>query len=128
MPVFFVCAGLLGLLAVSLTLSVSRLRRKKKINLGDGGDPEMRAAIRAHANFMEFVPLCLLLIYMVSDFHGFQTVAILSIALLLARVLHAGGMLGFIPMGRFLGAVTTTILLLVASIMMVVAGFDLKQY
>jgi len=128
MPVFFVCAGLLGLLAVSLTLSVSRLRRKKKINLGDGGDAEMRAAIRAHANFMEFVPLCLLLIYMVSDFHGFQTVAILSVALLLARVLHAGGMLGFIPMGRFLGAVTTTILLLVASIMMVVAGFDLKQY
>jgi uncharacterized membrane protein YecN with MAPEG domain len=128
MPVFFVCAGLLGLLAVSLTLSVARLRGKKKINLGDGGDPEMLAAIRAHANFMEFVPLCLVLIYMVSDFRGFWTVAVLSVALLLARVLHAGGMLGFIPMGRFLGASITTIVLLVASIMMVVAGIDLKQY
>ena len=128
MPVFFVCAGLLGLLAVSLTLSVARLRGKKKIFLGDGGDPEMLTAIRAHANFMEFVPLCLLLIYMVSDFHGFWAVAILSLALLLARVLHAGGMLGFIPMGRFLGASVTTILLLAASIMMVIAGIDLKQY
>ena len=128
MPVFFVCAGLLGLLAVSLTLAVARLRGKKKINLGDGGDPEMLAAIRAHANFVEFVPLCLLLIYMASDFHGFWTVAILSIVLLLARVLHAGGMLGFIPSGRFLGAVLTTAVLIAASVMMVVAGLDLKQY
>lgn len=128
MPVFFVCAGLLGLLAVSLTLGVARLRGKKKISLGDGGDPEMLAAIRAHANFMEFVPLCLLLIYMVSDFHGFWTVSILSVALLLARVLHAAGLLGFIPMGRTVGATVTLIILLVASIMMVVAGIDLKQY
>ena len=128
MPVFFVCAGLLGLLAVSLTLAVARLRGKKKINLGDGGDPEMLAAIRAHANFVEFVPLCLLLIYMASDFHGFWTVAILSIVLLLARVLHAGGMLGFIPSGRFLGAILTTAILIAASVMMIVAGFDLKQY
>jgi len=128
MSVFFVCAGLLGLLAVSLTLAVARLRGKKKISLGDGGDPEMLAAIRAHANFVEFVPLCLLLIYMASDFHGFWTVAILSIVLLLARVLHAGGMLGFIPSGRFLGAILTTAILIAASVMMIVAGFDLKQY
>jgi uncharacterized protein len=128
MPVFFVCAGLLGLLAVSLTLGVAHLRGKKKIFLGDGGDKEMLAAIRAHANFMEFVPLSLLLIYMVSDFHGFWTVAVLSVVLLLARALHAGGMLGFIPAGRFLGATGTTLVLLAASIMMVVAGIDLKQY
>jgi uncharacterized membrane protein YecN with MAPEG domain len=128
MPVFFVCAGLLGLLAVSLTLGVAHVRGKKKIFLGDGGDKEMLAAIRAHANFMEFVPLSLLLIYMVSDFHGFWTVAVLSVVLLLARALHAGGMLGFIPAGRFLGATGTTLVLLAASIMMVVAGIDLKQY
>jgi uncharacterized protein len=128
MPVFFVCAGLLGLLAVSLTLAVARLRGQKKIFLGDGGDKEMLSAIRAHANFMEFVPLCLLLIYMASDFHGFWTVAVLSLALLVARVLHAGGILGFIPLGRTIGATVTTIVLLVTSVLMVVAGFDLKQY
>ena len=128
MPVFFVCAGLLGLLAVSLTLYVGRLRTTKKIFLGDGGDREMLTAIRAHANFMEFVPLCLLMIYMVSDFHGFWTVAALSTALLLARALHAGGLLGFIPLGRTVGAVVTLIVLLAASIMMVFAGIELKQY
>ena len=75
MPVFFVCAGLLGLLAAILTLNIGRLRGKKKINLGDGGDPEMQAAVRAHANLIEFVPLCLLLIYVASDFYGFPAIS-----------------------------------------------------
>jgi uncharacterized membrane protein YecN with MAPEG domain len=128
MPVFFVCAGLLGLLAVPLTVSVGRLRTKKKIFLGDGGDPEMLAAIRAHGNFMEFVPLCLVLIYVVSDFYGFWTVAVLSAALLLARALHAGGILGFIPLGRMLGATATTLILAITSVMLIVSGIDLKQF
>jgi uncharacterized membrane protein YecN with MAPEG domain len=128
MPVFFVCAGLLGLLAVSLTVSVGRLRMQKKIYLGDGGDPEMLAAIRAHGNFMEFVPLCLLLIYVVSDFYTFWYVAVLSLVLLLSRVLHAGGLLGFIPLGRTLGASGTTLILAITSAMLIISGINLKQY
>jgi hypothetical protein len=128
MPVFFVCAGLLGLLAVALTVSVGRMRMAKKIYLGDGGDKDLLAAIRAHGNFMEYVPLTLVLIYMVSDFYGFWMVAILSLALLLARVLHAGGILGFIPLGRMLGATATTIILAVVSVLLVISGINLKQY
>jgi uncharacterized protein len=128
MPVFFVCAGLLGLLAVSLTVSVGRLRMQKKIYLGDGGDPAMLAAIRAHGNFMEYVPLCLLLIYIVSDFYSFWYVAVLSLVLLLSRVLHAGGLLGFIPLGRTLGAAGTTLILAVTSAMLIMSGINLKQY
>jgi uncharacterized protein len=128
MPVFFVCAGLLGLLAAVLTMNVGIMRGRKKINLGDGGDPEMIAAIRAHANLIEFAPLCLLLIYVASDFYGFWTTAALSALFLLARVLHAGGMLGVIPQGRFLGATGTTLVLSVTSIMLVITGFNLRQY
>ena len=128
MPVFFVCAGLLELLAVSLTVGVGRLRMQKKIYLGDGGDPEMLAAIRAHGNFMEFVPLCLLLIYVVSDFYTFWYVAVLSLVLLLSRVLHAGGLLGFIPLGRTLGASGTTLILAITSAMLIISGINLKQY
>src|SRR4029453_16733663 len=128
MPVFFVCAGLLGLLAVSLTVSVGRLRTQKKISLGDGGDPAMLAAIRAHGNFMEYVPLCLLLIYIVSDFYSFWYVAVLSLVLLLSRVLHAGGPLGFIPLGRTLGAAGTTLILAVIAAMLIMSGINLKQY
>lgn len=128
MPVFFVCAGLIGLLAVILTVNIARLRGKKKINLGDGGDKEMQAAVRAHANLIEFAPLCLLLIYFVSDFYGFHVVAGLSIVLLVARVLHAGGMLGLVPQGRFLGALGTTLVLAVTSVMVVLTGLGLKQF
>jgi uncharacterized membrane protein YecN with MAPEG domain len=128
MPVFFVCAGLLGLLAVSLTVSVGRLRMQKKIYLGDGGDPEMLSAIRAHGNFMEYVPLCLALIYFASDYYGYWPVAIASLVLLISRVLHAGGLLGFIPLGRTMGAAGTTIILAAASAMCIYAGFILKQY
>jgi len=128
MPVFFVCAGLLGLLAVSLSVSVGRLRMQKKIYLGDGGDPEMLAAIRAHGNFMEYVPLCLALVYFASDYYGYWPVAIASLILLISRVLHAGGLLGLIPLGRTIGAAGTTIILAAASAMCVYAGFTLKQF
>jgi len=128
MPVFFVCAGLLGLLAVILTASVGRMRGQKKIFLGDGGDPELLAMIRAHGNFMEYVPLCLVLIYVASEYYGYWPVAIVSLVLLVSRVLHAGGILGFIPLGRTTGAAGTAIILTVASAMAIYAGFTLKQY
>ena len=127
MPVFFVCAGLIGVLAALLSINVGRVRGAKKVSLGDGGDPELIAAIRAHANLIEFAPLCLLLIYWASDFHGFWTTAILSLALLIARVLHAGGMLGLIPAGRPSGAVLTILVLVAASILLVLAGLHLRQ-
>jgi uncharacterized membrane protein YecN with MAPEG domain len=128
MPVFFVCAGLLGLLVAALTVNVGLMRGRKKIFLGDGGDPEMLAAIRAHANLIEFAPLCLLLIYIASDFYGFWVTAGLSAVLLVARMLHAGGMLDMIPRGRMLGAMATTSILAITSILIAVAGFNLRQY
>ena len=88
----------------------------------------MLSAIRAHGNFMEYVPLCLALIYFASDYYGYWPVAIASLVLLISRVLHAGGLLGFIPLGRTIGAAGTTIILAAASAMCVYAGFTLKQF
>ena len=128
MPVFYVCAGLLGLLAVALALNVGLMRGRKRINLGDGGAAEMQAAVRAHGNLVEFAPLTLLMIYMASDFYGFRMVAALSVVLLVARVLHAGGMLGLIPKGRLLGTLGSTAILGITSILLAIAGLGLKQY
>ena len=128
MPVFFVCAGLIGLLAALLSIYVGRVRTRKKINLGDGGDPEMIAAIRAHANLIENAPLGLLLIYAAADFHGFWMTATLSVVLLLARFLHTGGMLGVVRNGRVIGAVGTVAVLVVVSISLVISGLHLRQY
>lgn len=128
MPVFFVCAGLLGLLAVALAVNVGLMRGRKRINLGDGGDAEMQAAVRAHGNLVEFAPLTLLMIYMASDFYGFGLVAALSVLLLAARLLHAGGMLGLIPKGRLLGTLGSAATLGTASILLALAGLGLRQY
>ncbi len=83
---------------------------------------EMVAAIRAHGNLIEFAPLCLLVIWLLHGPYGHRTIAVMGIILLVSRVLHAGGMLGVIPMGRAAGATGTTILLAIASIMLVLAG------
>jgi len=83
--------------------STSDAAQHEEIFLGDGGDRKCWTAIRAHANFMEFVPLCSVLITC-ERLPRLLTVAILSIALLLARALHAGGLLGFIPLAARVGA------------------------
>jgi uncharacterized protein len=122
MTVFLICAGILGLLAVVLTVNVGLMRGKKRISLGDGGDKEMAAAIRAHGNLIEFVPLCLLLIYLLHGPYGGRMMAILAVVLVIARLAHAGGMLEYVPRGRMVGAMLTTATLAVAAVMLVVAG------
>lgn len=54
-------AGALGVLFVGLSLNVIRVRRIENVNLGSQGKPRLGRAIRAHANFAEYVPLVLLL-------------------------------------------------------------------
>lgn len=122
MLVFFACAGILGLLAAVLTIYVGRLRGKKRIFLGDGGDKDMTAAIRAHGNLIELPPLCLFLIYLLHGPYGDRSMAVLAVILVIARLAHAGGMLGFVPMGRTVGAVATTLVLAAASVMLVLAS------
>ena len=122
MTVYLICAGIVGLLAAVLTMNVGRMRTKKRIFLGDGGDKEMTAAIRAHGNLIEAAPLCLFLIYLMHGPYGDRWMAILAVLLVIARLAHAGGMLGYIPMGRAAGAITSTMVLGVAAAMLLVAG------
>src|SRR5580692_408388 len=122
MAVFFVCAGLLGLLAVALTIHVGRIRTKKRIFLGDGGDPDMTAAIRAHGNLLELTPLILILLWMMHGPLGHRLADILAVILVIARFLHAGGMLGLMPYGRPAGAIATTAVLAVAAVSLILAG------
>ncbi len=122
MAVFLVCAGLLGVLAAILTLYVGRMRGQKKIFLGDGGDPELTAAIRAHGNLLELTPFALLLLFMMHGPMGHRLADILAIILVIARFLHAGGMLGFLPYGRPAGAISTTVIMAIAGVSLIVAG------
>jgi uncharacterized membrane protein YecN with MAPEG domain len=82
-------AGLLGLWFFVLSVRVVQGRGKFGINLGDGGNASMLRRIRGHANFVEYVPLTLLLIAILefSHFPGWLLHA-LGLALLIGRLLH----------------------------------------
>ena len=122
MAVFFVCAGLLGLLAVALTINVGRMRHRTKIFLGDGGDRDLTLAIRAQGNLLELTPFVLILLWMLHGPMGHRLPDILAIILVVARFLHAGGLLGFVPYGRPAGAIATTVTLAIAAVALLVAG------
>jgi len=55
-------AGLNALIALVLALLVTRQRGITKTSLGTGGHPALKRAVRAHGNFIENVPLILLLL------------------------------------------------------------------
>jgi uncharacterized membrane protein YecN with MAPEG domain len=128
MTVFFVCAGILGLLAVVLGLNVGRMRGRKRVSLGDGGDKELAAAIRAHGNLIEWVPLGLLLIWLTHGPYGDRSVAVLAVVLTVGRLFHAGGMLGLVPSGRTIGAIATVFVLAYASIELILAGLGIRLF
>ena len=58
-------ATLLGLLFIALSVRTIRLRRRHRVAVGDGDNAELRRAMRVHANFAEYIPLALLLVFFV---------------------------------------------------------------
>jgi uncharacterized membrane protein YecN with MAPEG domain len=85
-------AAILALLFTVLSIRVIRLRRQLQIALGDAGNSHMLRAISVHANFAEYVPISLLLIYFVELQAGYPWfVHSLGICLLVGRLSHAYG-------------------------------------
>jgi uncharacterized membrane protein YecN with MAPEG domain len=85
--------GLLALIYAVLALEVARLRRGNRVLFGDGENVRLRSAIRAHANFIEYVPIIALLVAML-EMSGLSAIRVhvLMGALLVARLLHPLGM------------------------------------
>ena len=54
-------AALLALLFGALSVRTLLLRRRLRVAVGDAGNARLMRAMRVHANFAEYVPLCLLL-------------------------------------------------------------------
>jgi uncharacterized protein len=85
-------AALLAILFIVLSIRAIRQRRSLKINLGDAGNKDMQRAMRVHANFAEYVPLCLLMIYLVEQSGVYAWfVHALGMGLLVGRLSHAYG-------------------------------------
>ena len=87
-----VYASILGLLFIGLSLRTIRLRRRLRVAIGDNDNAELRRAMRVHANFAEYVPLTLLLVFFVEmDGLPVAWVHALCLTLLCGRLLHAWG-------------------------------------
>lgn len=82
------------ILLVLLAINVSRLRIVKKVAQGDGGDVTIKAAIRAHVNGVENVPIFALVLLALEFSHTSETlIAGLVVVFCVARLAHAVGML-----------------------------------
>ncbi len=95
MIVTLVTGGLCGLIFLALSLRVVVVRRNAGVELGDGGDTLLLGRIRAHANFAEYVPICLVLIAAVELSYDEPPPVLLWVAglsLVVVRLLHAVGM------------------------------------
>jgi uncharacterized membrane protein YecN with MAPEG domain len=87
-------AGILGLMYIALSLYTIAGRFKYNQNIGDGGHESMAKRIRVHGNFIEYVPLALILL-MLAEFEGAaeNTLHALGGALVFARLIHPIGLM-----------------------------------
>lgn len=94
MVVTLLTGGVLGLVFLILSWRVVQVRQSAKVELGDGGDTHLLARIRAHANFAEYVPICLVLLAVVEMSYRETPTSLWAVggALILVRVSHAIGM------------------------------------
>ena len=113
-----ISAALLGLILVVLSYLVVNIRRREKIGVGTGDYLPLRLAVRVHANFIEYVPMALILIFLLQRNGGANLAAYLAGALVIARLLHAIGLsrTAGTSIGRFIGTSLTWVVLLTASI------------
>ncbi len=103
-------AALHILLMLFLASRVALHRHKAKIGLGVGGDYKLERKVRAHANFIENVPMALLALALL-ELCGLAStwLYVFGGVLLVGRLLHAFGISrksGYSP-GRFLGTLLT---------------------
>jgi uncharacterized protein len=116
--------GVLGLLYAFLGLRVAHMRRGEKIGFGDGDNRYLRSAIRAHANFAEYVPIIVLMNALL-EMAGAASVQmhVLLGTFTLSRFLHPFGMHAK-PMtpqfivGRIVGMILTFLVLAASAVLL----------
>lgn len=95
-------AAILALIMFPLTLQISMRRAAlgkaagdlAAVVFGDGGDETLRRRIRAFGNFVEYVPICLLMLAIVEISDASKTLLwAVATLLVVGRIIHAFGML-----------------------------------
>ena len=114
-------AALLGIMFIVFTLRVGAYRAKNRISLGDGGNNELQRRSRAQGNFIESVPIALILLALVELSGASATwLHALRSMLVIGRWSHWLQLSGFLkPLAfRPIGMVLTLMSILVSSILL----------
>jgi uncharacterized membrane protein YecN with MAPEG domain len=92
-PITALYAGLLAVYSIWLSSRPGLMRGKLGISILHGGNMELAEKIRRHQNFVEYVPLAIILIGIL-EISGSSATFLhgLGAALLIARVAHANGL------------------------------------
>ncbi|MGK6318812.1 MAPEG family protein [Sphingomonas sp. DT-204] len=123
LPVALATAAAAALINLWIGVRVGRLRISEKVMVGDGGSARLLAAMRAHANFVEYAPFVLILLALVelaAGTSGWLWAA--SLVFIAGRLLHVFGMQGW-RSGRMIGIGATWAVLLGLAIYAAVLPF-----
>lgn len=92
-PVTTLYALPLAVIFLVLWASVVKARVATKVSLGDGGDADLLERIRRHGNFIEWVPMVLILM-LLAEAAGADSIALHSAGglLVVGRICHPFGM------------------------------------
>lgn len=87
-------AGFFGIMLVMLSWRVTKLRRKHEGNkMREIGHNELTAAVRAQGNFVEYLPMALLLMWMLETMQARPMIVhALGVMLIVARMMHLHGL------------------------------------
>ena len=90
MPVTVVTASALVLLLSALSVNVSRLRLRYRISFSNGPHKDLEAAVRAHGNTLEQVPVFVLLV-LLTEWQSAPApwLGAVALAFVVARLLYA---------------------------------------
>lgn len=122
-------AGLSGLLLVYLALQTIKARRANKVKLGDGGIFALQSAVRAHGNFAEYMPITIIMLFLL-EYNGMAAwvIHVIGATFLHGRWVHAQGLLTDNLRKRVQGmGVTLTVLIGLALANIALAGFKITQ-
>ena len=115
LPITLTIAGAAALLNLWLSVRVSLLRRRHRVSIGHAGNEQVETRMRAHANFIEYTPLFLILLGLIELARGSQTwLWATAIAFVLGRLAHAFGMDRPAPNALRIGGMLATYLPLIA--------------
>ncbi len=122
-------AAVAALLIVWLSFGVIKLRRAKKVRFGDGNDPALQVAVRAHGNATEYIPISLILLVLL-EINGAAAALIHAggSAILIGRVIHARGLLTTNMRWRVLGMQMTFATLVALALLDVVYALRLVTH